>query len=519
MTDYSWTTSRAAGILMHISSLPSRQGIGSFGEGAEKFLDFLTLSGIKYWQICPLTPTGFGDSPYQSFSAFAYNTYFIDFFELQKFGLIDESDAYKLSGLPSKKCDYGAIYQTLPDILRKAARKFFESQKPSLYDKSFDVFCEENKDWLDNYALFCALKKRFGGLPWTKWDAEFKTRKNITLSDADKDEISSVKFGQYVFYCQYMRLKRKANSRNIEIIGDMPIFVSEDSADVWANPELFDLKKDLSPRNVAGVGPDYFSPTGQLWGNPLYSWKSNPKGVHGFWEKRLEKAFGLYDVLRLDHFRGFADYWAIPANSKDASNGSWKIGPGKQFFEKMREIFKTEKFIAEDLGILSERAVKLCRDINIPTMAVLQFAFGSDASNPYLPHNLSRNIVCYTGTHDNPSTNDWYANADPKTQDHFRRYFATPAQSPNWNMVLGALTSVSNLAIIPMQDILSLGAESRMNTPGVASGNWQWRMSFFQLESAIKNTSSFLRSLCELSGRENKAEPKSLPPDLLKFIK
>lgn len=519
MTDYSWTTSRAAGILMHISSLPSRQGIGSFGEGANNFLDFLTLSKIKYWQICPLTPTGFGDSPYQSFSAFAYNTYFIDFFELQKFGLIDEDDAKRLNELPSNRCDYGAIYQTLPEILNKAAKKFFELKKPSFYDKSFDNFCKENKDWLENYALFCALKKRFGGAPWTMWHSDFKTRKNIILTDVDKVEIEAIKFGQYVFYAQYMRLKKKANSRNIEIIGDMPIFVSEDSADVWANPELFDLDKNLSPNNVAGVGPDYFSPTGQLWGNPLYDWKGNKKGVYKFWEKRLKKAFELYDVLRLDHFRGFADYWAIPTSSNDASKGEWKLGPNTDFFEKMRKIFKSEKFIAEDLGILSERAVKLCKDINIPTMAVLQFAFGGDAKNAYLPHNLTRNQICYTGTHDNATTNAWYATADAKTQDHFRRYFATPADSPNWNMILGAFTSVSNIAIIPMQDVLSLGAEARMNTPGVATGNWQWRMSSFQLDNAIKNISAFLRSLCELSGRENNVEPKRLPQDLLKFLK
>ncbi len=504
---------------MHISSLPSRQGIGSFGEGANDFLDFLSLSGIKYWQICPLSPTGFGDSPYQSFSAFACNTYFIDFFELQKFGLLDEDDVKKLEALPADKCDYGAIYNTLPVLLNKAAKKFFENKKPTLFEKTYDDFCKENKDWLENYALFTALKKRFGGAAWSAWDSDFKTRKKIVLTDADKVEIDAVKFGQYIFNCQYLRLKKKVNERNIEIIGDMPIFVSADSADVWANPELFDLDKNLEPKNVAGVGPDYFSPTGQLWGNPLYDWQGNRKGVYKFWENRLKKAFALYDVLRLDHFRGFADYWAIPAASNDASKGEWKLGPNVDFFEKMRKIFKSEKFIAEDLGLLSERAVKLCKEINIPTMAVLQFAFGGDATNAYLPHNMSRNQICYTGTHDNATTNAWYKNADAKTQDQFRRYFATPASSPNWNMILGAFTSVANIAIIPMQDVLSLGEEARMNTPGVAAGNWQWRITANQLESATKDTSSFLRSMCELSGRLNKVEPKQLAPDLLKFIK
>ncbi|MBR6389259.1 MAG: 4-alpha-glucanotransferase [Opitutales bacterium] len=518
MADYSWQTARAAGVLMHISSLPSDQGIGSFGNGAERFLDFLNLAGVKYWQICPLSPTGFGDSPYQSFSAFAGNPYFIDFFELKSLGLITEDDAQKLRALPQNRCDYGAIYQTLPQILGRAAKAFFETGKPKIFQKSFGEFCEEQKDWLESYALFRALKKRFGGGSWTEWPEDFKSSKNIKLTAGDIEAANAVKFGQYVFFSQYLRLKEKANARGIEIIGDMPIFVSADSADVWANPQIFDLNEDLTPRNVAGVGPDYFSPSGQLWGNPLYAWKTQKSEVFAFWEKRLKKAFELYDVLRLDHFRGFADYWAIPSGSADATKGEWIVGPGKDFFDKMRKIFPAEKFIAEDLGILSERAKKLCADINIPTMAVLQFAFGGDAKNPYLPHNLRRNIVCYTGTHDNETTNAWYAGADAKTQDHFRRYFATPAHSPNWNMILGAFTSVANLAIIPMQDILSLDGEARMNTPGVAAGNWQWRIGRGALDAAIENTAPFLRGLCEISGRETPLEMKQIPQNLLKFL-
>ena len=503
---------------MHISSLPSGQGIGSFGGGAERFLDFLTIAGIKYWQICPLSPTGFGDSPYQSFSAFAGNPYFIDFFELKNLGFIGEEDAQKLRGLPQARCDYGAVYQTLPPILEKAAQKFFEAGSPQIFGETFGEFCEKQRDWLENYALFCAMKKRFGGAAWSEWPQEIKTRAKIELTKEDEEKINAVKFGQYIFFGQYARLKAKAAARNIEIIGDMPIFVSADSADVWANPQLFDLKKDLSPRNVAGVGPDYFSPTGQLWGNPLYSWKKNKEAVYAFWQARLKKAFELYDVLRLDHFRGFADYWAIPGGSTDATKGKWLIGPGRDFFKRMRKFFPTEKFIAEDLGLLSKRAVKLCKSIKIPTMAVLQFAFGGDAKNPYLPHNLTRGIVCYTGTHDNETTNSWYANADPKTQDHFRKYFATPATSPNWNMILGALTSVADLAVMPMQDILSLDGNARMNTPGVAAGNWQWRISGDSLEFAIEKTAPFLRELCGLSGRENAPDLKQLPQDILKFL-
>ncbi len=507
MKDYSWIAERNAGILAHISSLASKTGIGNFGEGALKFLEFLSECKMKYWQICPLNPTGFGDSPYQSFSAFAGNTYFIDFEELFNAGLLDESDRQQLLALPSNYCDFGKIYQTLPALLKKATSNK-DIEKKLNYKISFKKFCDANSFWLENYAQFTALKENFNGKIWSDWDDEFKFKKFKKLDAKTEETILSVKYAQWIFFSQYANLKAKAAELGIEIIGDMPIFLSYDSADVWASPELFDLDKNLKPKNVAGVGPDYFSPKGQLWGNPLYAWKKEKKACYAFWEKRLAEAFKMYDVLRLDHFRGFADFWEIPADSKDASSGSWQLGPGLDFFERMRKIFPTQKFIAEDLGLLSDVAVKLCKDINIPTMAVLQFAFGGDASNPYLPHNINPNMICYTGTHDNDTTLSWYAKSPEKTKDHFRRYLATAAESANWSMTLAAFTSVAKIAIIPMQDILSLGESARMNTPGEAAGNWQWRMTFNQLEDAKNNTANYLYSLCELSGRAHKISKK-----------
>lgn len=504
MTDYSWTDSRAAGALAHISSLPSRQGIGSFGKGADLFMEFLAESGFKYWQVCPLAPTGYGDSPYQSFSSFAGNTYFIDYHALADAGLLGRGDAEEMEALPGGFCDYGAVYETLPRMLRKAAAKKREYRNLG-FPVAIGEFAEKNAWWLDGYAEFMALKKRFGGRPWSEWPDSFKFRRGMKFTREDEEEKRAVVFGQWVFDCQYRAFREKLRAAGLEIIGDVPIFVSRDSADVWANPGLFELEADLSPRFVAGVGPDYFSPTGQLWGNPLYRWDAKGEELFRFWERRLEKSFEMYDVLRIDHFRGFADYWEIPAGETDASKGRWRDGPGKPFFARMRKSFPREKFIAEDLGILSDKARRLVRDIRMPNMAVLQFAFGGGPSNPYLPHNLSRDMVCYTGTHDNDTSASWYASAPEKARDQFRRYFSTPGDAPNWTMTLAAMTSVCKIAVIPMQDILGLGAEARMNTPGRPYGNWQWRMTKSQLEAAIANQAPFLRGMCELSGRLNPA--------------
>lgn len=500
MLDFSWISKRGAGVLAHISALPSNQGIGSFGLGADRFIDFLKASGMKYWQICPLNPTGFGDSPYQSFSAFAGNSYFIDFNELIDTKLIDEADLNPLPYLPQDKCDFGKIYNTLPALLKKAAKNqhIFKNLK---YEFSFEDFCAKNSFWLDDYALFCALKERFNGQVWNKWPDEFKFRTFKRLASDIQEEIKTFKIIQWIFYGQYENFKKKANAANIEIIGDMPIFLSYDSADVWTHPELFDLDENLSPKHVAGVGPDYFSPKGQLWGNPLYNWVKNKNACFEFWKNRLSAAFKMYDILRLDHFRGFADFWEIPASANDASKGKWKTGPDIEFFRFVRNNFPTQKFIAEDLGMLSEAAIELRAALKMPAMSVLQFAFGGDASNAYLPHNMQKNLVCYTGTHDNDTSISWYKNLPEKTKDQFRLYFSTPANSPHWDMNHAALFCTAGLAILPMQDILGLGAEARFNTPGEPAGNWQWRMTFSQLENATKNEAPFLKNLISTSGR------------------
>ncbi len=503
MSDYSWIDSRSAGVLAHISSLPSSQGIGSLGTGARDFLRFVRASGFKYWQICPIGPTSFGDSPYQSFSAFAGNAYFIDLDELADCGMIQQSDYMHLEEGSQSSCDYGKIYENFTRILIKAFKNRDKATKLN-FKITFEDFEKQNSYWLEDYAKFRALKKRFGGAPWYDWPKDFANHKNAKLSKADEEEVECIKFAQWIFANQYNNFKSDAAKLGVEIIGDLPIFLSYDSADVWANPELFELDGDFKPVNVAGVGPDYFSPTGQLWGNPLYDWKNKKGKVFDFWKLRLAQAFKLYDVVRLDHFRGFADYWAIPYGSESACNGKWLKAPAMEFFDEMRKTFKREKFIAEDLGLLSRRAEKLRDDLKIPSMAVLQFAFGGDASNPYLPHNLKPNMVCYTGTHDNDTSISWYKNADEKTKDQFRRYFASSGDAPNWTLTLAAMTSVSKIAIIPMQDVLGLDGSARMNTPGKASGNWKWRMSWAELRGAISDQSKFLRSMCELTGRLEK---------------
>lgn len=508
IADFSWHGGRASGVFLHISSLPSEYGIGNIGSAADAFFDFLEKSGMTWWQICPMGPTGYGDSPYQSFSAFAGNPYFIDLSELVENGLLDESELEPLKNLPHDRCDYGAIYNLAPDLLRRAATRW---KKSGNGEKKFVKFCADNADWLDAYALFTALKREFGGKPWYEWDkkfASFNSAKNAEISEAAREESFAVKFSQWVFFDQFERFKAKAKKAGIGIFGDLPIFVAEDSADVWSNAEIFELNKDGTARNVAGVGPDYFSADGQLWGNPLYDWKNKKAEVYEFWRRRVSAAVKMYDAIRFDHFRGFADYWSIPAKTADARKGSWKIGPGVDFFNFLKRHFPDKKFVAEDLGLLSERACKLRDSLKIPAMAVMQFAFGSDASNPYFPHNVKRDCVYYTGTHDNDTACGWYASADEKAKDQLRRYFRSAGDVPNWDMIHAVMLSVAQLAVIPMQDILGLPSNCRFNTPGKPDGNWQWRMTAESLELAKAQNSPYLKSLAVLGGRfaENNVE-------------
>lgn len=500
-------------MFLHVSSLPSPYGVGNIGSAADSFMEFLHGSGFSYWQICPLGPTGYGDSPYQSFSAFAGNIYFIDYTQLCEAGLLHWNELDALRNLPDDRCDFGAIYGIIPDLMRRAYARFKSGEGVSLdFPQRFEDFCKDNAHWLDAYALYMALKREFGGVSWTDWKPEFRDFKKAVsqkLSDKAADEAMSVKFGQWVFFSQYALFKEKANAKGIGIFGDLPIFLAQDSADVWANPSIFELNRDGTPKNVAGVGPDYFSAEGQLWGNPLYDWNGAKDEVYEFWRRRIEASCGMYDVIRFDHFRGFADYWSIPAESGDARKGVWKKGPGTDFFNFLRKHFPEQKFVAEDLGLLSDAAVDLRDALDIPAMAVLQFAFGSDSSNAYLPHNVRRESVYYTGTHDNNTARGWYDSSPECERDIFRRYFRVSGDAVNWDMIHAVLISVARMAVFPMQDILGLGQECRMNTPGKPDGNWAWRMTEGQLAEISRNNGEYLKSVIALSGRA----PKKKAPE------
>ncbi len=506
MTSYRWIKDRAVGIFAHISSLPSTQGIGNIGASAIAFLDYLKGANIKYWQICPLGATSLGDSPYQSFSAFAGNPYFIDFEELKTLGLLSEEDLKPLRALSNTSCEYGALYEFMPSLLKLAYSRYSKSEELAKnFDKamyySYEDFCLNNKDWIDDYALFTALKGKFGGVAWQNWDKEFKDYNSAKKQNLKGLDLDSVKFIQWVFFSQYAKTKKYAEELGVEIIGDIPIFLSADSVELWSMGDMFDLDDKGELRVVSGVGPDYFSPEGQLWGNPLYDWDKSYDKCLAFWEKRLAKTQELFDVVRIDHFRAFADYWAIDAKSNSALDGEWAQGVGIKFFEDLKKIFPKAKLIAEDLGLLSEEAIKLRDDIDIASMAVLQFAFGGEYTNSYLPYNQHKNMICYCGTHDNDSTASWYANTDDKTKDHFRRYMRTDGSAAHWDMIYAALSSPAGIAIIMLQDIFGLGEESRINVPGKAWGNWQWRIEKEALEDSKDKQLKYLGELSVSCGR------------------
>ena len=503
--DFSWDADRRAGVFLHISSLPNSFGIGNLGPCADAFLDFMENAGLSCWQICPLGPTGYGDSPYQSFSAFAGNIYFIDFEELANCSLLEMRMLDSLRALERGRCDFGSLWRIVPNILNSAYQAFKSGRGEAFGSVSqFKSFCSDNAYWLDDYALFSALKSKFLGRPWYEWPPEWRNSeraKKNKLNALDIDAECAVKFGQWVFFKQYASFKKRANARGVEIFGDIPIFLARDSADVWANPALFELDKNLNPRYVAGVAPDYFSASGQLWGNPLYDWKGNKKAVYAFWKRRIAATASTCDIIRFDHFRGFADYWSVPAGETNASNGKMRKGPGLDFFLFLKEHFPKQRFVAEDLGLLSKEAFKLRDALKIPSMAVLQFAFGDNSDNPYFPHNMRPDRVYYTGTHDNDTAVGWYNSAPENAKDQMRRYFRSPGNSPNWDMIHAVMMSVARLAIFPMQDILGLASDCRTNTPGKADGNWTWRLTSEQLSSAKALNAPYLKSLSELSGR------------------
>jgi len=501
---FNWLSSRGAGVLLHPTSLPGDQGIGTFDAHAEWFLDFLQAAGCKYWQLCPLGPTGYGDSPYQCFSAFAGNPYLIDLREFIEHGLLDAPDLVPLASLGSERIDFGAVYQLKWPLLFKAHARFQRAGEPPLYG-DYEEFKERNAVWLEGYAFFRALKDHYRGQPWWQWPAEVRNLDRAASSPLRKELGTAVEahiFTQYAFFGQWSRVKEGATQRGIEVVGDIPIFVAADSADVWAHPDLFELDPETClPLAVAGVPPDYFSADGQLWGNPLYLWPRHAADDFAWWHARLRASFALYDVVRIDHFRGFESYWRIPFPAKTARTGEWTPGPGMEFFNSVQTAFPEAKIIAEDLGVLTPEVVELREATGLPGMAILQFAFGSDARNLYLPHNLVGNGVIYPGTHDNDTSLGWYAAAPEKERDHVRRYLRVNGQEAGWDFIRAAYGAVSRLAIIPMQDILSLGSEGRFNSPGKPMGNWQWRYRAGQLEQLSGGTTNYLRDLATLTGR------------------
>lgn len=501
---FNWLDQRAAGVLLHPTALPGDQGVGVLDQSVDTLLDCLAAAGMRYWQVCPLGPTGFGDSPYQCFSAFAGNPYLIDLSVLVAAGLLESTDLATLRELPRDQVDFGQLYAIKWPALFKAHANW-KKQRSDLPYGDFGQFFRLNDSWLEPYALFMALKRHFEGKPWWCWQPEyrfFQSARATPLAASLAADVEAYAFCQYLFFGQWQQVRAKAKARKIEIIGDAPIFVARDSADVWAHPDLFQIDaKTGALQAVAGVPPDYFSADGQLWGNPLYAWRRHAADGYVWWLDRLRANFAVCDVLRIDHFRGFDTYWSIPADATTAKSGRWENGPGLEFFEAVKHALPDCRLIAEDLGELSPSVHVLREASGLPGMAVLQFAFGGESDNTYLPHNLTPNSVVYPGTHDNNTALGWYDGADEKTRDHVRRYLRIDGREIGWDFVRAAYASVSRLALIPLQDLLGLGADARLNTPGVAAGNWQWRYSADQLARLHRDSAAYLHELGELYGR------------------
>lgn len=465
---------RESGILMHISSLPSPHGIGTMGEEAYKFVDFLKEAGQKNWQVLPLGPTSYGDSPYQSFSVFAGNPYFIDLDLLKEQGLLrqDEIDTCDF-GSEEERVDYENLFQNRASLLKKAFSRF----EPNSAYQSFVV---DNAFWLEDYALFLTVKECYCHCSWLEWGEGIRLRKPWAVAmyrDLFAEQIAFQKFVQFLFFSQWSALKAYANQNGVRIIGDMPIYVALDSADVWGNSRMFQLDQDNRPLRVAGCPPDGFSPTGQLWGNPLYNWEAIRRDGYGWWVRRVRAASKLYDVTRIDHFRGFESYYAIPFGDETAEHGEWFQGPGYALFETIKQELGEISIIAEDLGFLTPEVHTLLEQCGYPGMKVLQFAFNPWDDNDYLPHNFVPNCVAYTGTHDNDTTLGWTESTPPEEVEYAAKYLHIyDRASYPWAFLRAVWGSVAQLAIAPMQDFLALGSEARMNTPSVLGGNWQWRM-------------------------------------------
>lgn len=504
---------RSSGILLHVTSLPGGHGIGDLGPSAYEFVGFLTGSRQKIWQVLPLGPTGYGDSPYQLFSAFAGNPLLIDLHALQEQGLLSAQDLAVASSLPNDHVEYGAVIDVKRRLIGQAARIFLADGRQA--DRAaFDIFCRDNSDWLDDYSLFMACKAVYNNAVWSDWEDGIRRRDPSALKEWRPKlapEINVHKFAQFEFFRQWQKLKLHCQSRGIRIMGDIPIYVAHDSADVWSHPELFRLDAHSRPIAIAGVPPDYFSATGQLWGNPLYRWDVSAASGHRWWIDRFRASLKLFDYVRLDHFRGFEAFWEVPATASTAQEGKWVKGPGAEFFRTVKAALGVLPFVAENLGVITPEVEAMREEFGFPGMSLLQFAFGNDPQGPsFRPHNYSRELAAYTGGHDNDTTVGWWnssgAGESTRTPEDIRKerafaraYLGFKDDEPIHRVLIRAvLASVAKIAVVPLQDVLGLGSEARMNLPGTVSGNWKWR---YQSDALTTDVAARLRELTVLYDR------------------
>jgi 4-alpha-glucanotransferase len=502
---------RSSGILLHPTSLPGRYGIGDLGQEAYGFIDWLAEAGQKIWQVLPLGPTGYGDSPYQCFSAFAGNPLLIDLERLVENGVLPKSRLDQAPAFPAGETDYGRVLEFKLPLLAQAARDFLAHATPDARS-GFDSFCLRHAHWLDDYALFMAVKSTYGGAVWSHWDRATAERRPAAIEEWSRrlaGEIAAHKYAQYVFFEQWGALRERCHQCGIAIMGDIPIYVAHDSSDVWANPELFALSASGDPERVSGVPPDYFSATGQLWGNPCYRWDVIGSRGYEWWIRRFQSTFEMVDLVRLDHFRGFEAFWEVPAGQPTAMNGRWVKGPGAEFFEAVQSKLGELPVVAEDLGVITPEVEALRLRFGFPGMSILQFAFGKDPQGPsFRPHNYPRSRFAYSGTHDNDTTLGWWNSTggdSVRTAEDIRqerefaeKYLAIDGGEINWVFIRSLLASVADAAIFPLQDVLGLGSEARMNLPGRPSGNWRWRCESGALTPALARR---LRELATLYDR------------------
>ncbi len=498
--------SRVSGVLAHPSSFPGPHGMGDLGGEAYRFVDWLALAGQRRWQVMPLGPTGFGDSPYAALSAFAGNPLLISLDRLRGEDLLDDADLESYPQLDGWQVEFGVVIGSKFPLLRRAFDRF---RRGAAADQraGFQAFCEREAGWLDDFALFMALKDAHGGRAWTDWPEPLLARDPGALAEWTTRldaEIRYYKFTQFQVARQWGDLRRYANDRGVRIIGDLPIFVAHDSVDVWANRTLFQLDARGHPAMVAGVPPDPFAATGQLWGSPVFDWPAMAVDGYGWWVARMRGMLSQVDIIRIDHFRGFAAAWVVPAGDETAAGGHWEAGPGRAFFDALREAVGDVEIIVEDLGVITPDVIALRESLGLPGMKVLQFAFGEDPDNPYLPHNYERNDVVYTATHDNQTTIGWFGGLPEHTRVAVQRYIGNDGSDIAWDMIRLAESSVADLAIVSLQDIMRLGDEARMNTPGRPGGNWTWRYLPHQLHDGL---AAGLRELTSTYGRRARPEP------------